>query len=92
LPDPGWHRDNGWTDGQAGYELEKFRDYWCAKARDAAKLDWQATWRNWLRKAAESGHGPRTTPGEPWQAPVSTTSQRVSAALRLAERFEAEGQ
>lgn len=29
---------------------EKFRDYWTAKAgRDAAKLDWDATWRNWVR-------------------------------------------
>lgn len=31
-------------------ELERFRDYWTAKAgKDAVKVDWQATWRNWLR-------------------------------------------
>ena len=30
--------------------FEQFRDYWCAKAgKDAIKLDWQATWRNWVR-------------------------------------------
>lgn len=32
-------------------EGEKFRDYWHAKAgRDAAKLDWEAVWRNWCRR------------------------------------------
>jgi hypothetical protein len=33
---------------------EKFVDYWQAKAgRDAAKLDWNGTWRNWIRSEAE---------------------------------------
>lgn len=30
---------------------EKFSDYWIAKAgKDACKLDWLATWRNWCRQ------------------------------------------
>lgn len=29
---------------------ERFRDYWVSKAgKDAVKLDWDATWRNWVR-------------------------------------------
>lgn len=33
-------------------EAEAFRDYWCAKSgADAAKLDWSATWRNWVRRS-----------------------------------------
>jgi hypothetical protein len=29
---------------------DSFRDYWVAKAgKEAAKLDWDATWRNWVR-------------------------------------------
>lgn len=33
-------------------EAEKFRDYWRAKAgKDGVKLDWSATFRNWLRNA-----------------------------------------
>ena len=29
---------------------EQFRDYWSAKAGSGStKLDWQATWRNWIR-------------------------------------------
>lgn len=35
-------------------EADKFRDYWTAKAgASAAKLDWLATWRNWIRAAIE---------------------------------------
>ena len=33
-------------------QIEQFKDYWCAKAgKDATKLDWDATWRNWIRRA-----------------------------------------
>lgn len=36
-------------------EHRKFIDYWTAKAgKDGAKLDWAATWRNWIRRAAET--------------------------------------
>ncbi|CAK00999.1 hypothetical protein [Bartonella tribocorum] len=35
-------------------EIAKFRDYWHSKAgANATKIDWQATWRNWVRKAIE---------------------------------------
>jgi uncharacterized protein YdaU (DUF1376 family) len=35
-------------------ETEKFRDYWSAKSgKDATKLEWKATWRNWCRNAIE---------------------------------------
>lgn len=35
-------------------ETAKFIDYWRAKTgRDATKHDWVATWRNWMRRAAE---------------------------------------
>lgn len=38
----------------ADREAEKFRNFWIAKAgKDAAKLDWFATWQNWCRKAEE---------------------------------------
>ena len=39
-------------------EAEKFRNYWTAKAgKDAAKLDWDATWQNWILKALETPNG-----------------------------------
>jgi hypothetical protein len=30
-----------------------FRDYWIAKPKDATRLDWLATWRNWIRKECQ---------------------------------------
>lgn len=37
-------------------ELENFRDYWTAKTGAAAtKMDWRATYRIWMRKAAKEG-------------------------------------
>lgn len=46
-------------------ELANFRDYWTAKAGQAAtKLDWDATWRTWIRKvdnfAPKSSNQPKT--------------------------------
>jgi hypothetical protein len=39
-----------------GKELANFRDYWTAKSgANATKLDWQATWRQWARKADRPG-------------------------------------
>jgi uncharacterized protein YdaU (DUF1376 family) len=35
-------------------EGECFRDFWLAKAgKDGRKADWSATWRTWIRRAAE---------------------------------------
>lgn len=46
-------------------ELANFRDYWTAKAgQSATKLDWDATWRTWIRKvdnfAPKASGRPRT--------------------------------
>lgn len=36
------------------HEVDKFRDYWHGKAGQAArKVDWIATWRNWIRNKHE---------------------------------------
>ena len=46
-----------WQPGMLERELARFRDYWTAKSgRTAAKQDWQAAWRNWLRNAEEWTH------------------------------------
>lgn len=42
-------------------EGSKFRDYWTARAdRGGVKLDWAATWRNWVRRAIEENRYART--------------------------------
>lgn len=64
-------------------EVLKFRDYWSAKAgRDAAKLDWPATFRNWVRQA--STFAPRTTQGT---APARGSQE---AKTLVAQRREAQ--
>lgn len=67
-------------------ETEKFRDYWSAKSgRDAAKVDWTATWRNWMRNAADRTAPPVLNGNKP-----STTDSRVNAGLELARRYAEE--
>lgn len=98
-----WFRDNNLgavIDGAV--EHEKFMDYWRAEAgARARKLDWPATWRRWMRTAAERGQRrPGTaldrsahdwaTPGGGTYRP-STTDQRVGQALSLAAKYEEQG-
>lgn len=52
-PDMGFASGLGLTLSQAQTEVSKFRDYWGSKGSGATKTDWQATWRNWVRTAAE---------------------------------------
>lgn len=66
-PDRDFAARLGFGPAEVELELEKFRDYWTAKSgRDAAKLDWLATWRNWMRNAARPrrGHRPQAPPHE----------------------------
>jgi hypothetical protein len=48
-------------------EFDRFLDYWrAASGANARKHDWDATWRNWCRRAADTGknnNGPRPTGG-----------------------------
>jgi biotin operon repressor len=36
------------TTEEINHEADKFRNYWLAATKNAAKRDWEATWRNWL--------------------------------------------
>jgi hypothetical protein len=54
-------------------ETEKFVNYWRAKSgKDATKVDWPATWRNWMLTAAERLPGARASPSghSPYRNPV----------------------
>ena len=47
-----WTLTQGFTAGQGRTLVAEFVDYWTAKAgRDATKTDWDATFRNWVRRA-----------------------------------------
>lgn len=71
----------GLTREEINREADRFRDYWTAKSgREACKLDWSATWRNWVRsdfrKRAGSGSGNASRNGD-----------RLGAFDKLAERL-----
>lgn len=77
-------------------EHQKFMNYWRAKAgAGATKLDWPATWRNWMLSAAERFQPARASPGNvvalrDHQPRPSTADLRVADAMALAQRLSAE--
>lgn len=61
-------------------EHAKFVDYWTDKTgKDATKLSWDGTWRNWIRRAAESRPTLRAV-----GATNSTVDDKVNGWLNLA--------
>jgi hypothetical protein len=74
----------------AHLEAAKFCDYWkAASGRQATKLDWQATWRNWIRNAHPSR--PYRSPGGPPPAreTVPPLSRHGQETLVNLNRFKA---
>lgn len=77
-----WAEDRGFTDAAIADMTAEFVDYWRAKSgKDATKLDWDGTWRNWVRKEdpdrrnrrvrpvlAVAGGSPRGSGIKPWLA------------------------
>jgi len=88
VPDAAFAAESGLSSSEAQAEADKFRDYWLAKAgASGVKLDWQATWRNWVRRAAENRqHQAR---GSPAPKPM-TPSQFADQLARSLEHDDAE--
>ena len=60
-------------------QLDSFCDYWHAKTgQQATKLDWDATWRNWLRRANDQPGRRRPQPSNQpdWQALAARAQAR----------------
>lgn len=52
-----WAVSEGWPERLVREQAEIFKDYWLAKSgKDASKRDWQATWRNWMRRVEKPGN------------------------------------
>jgi len=65
LPDE-WRGEARQLIGGASVDIDNeaalFRDYWIAKAgKEAAKVDWRATWRNWIRRTVSQAGGQPST-------------------------------
>jgi hypothetical protein len=81
-----WAREKAPTAKRADHEA--FCDYWRAQpGQRGVKLDWPATWRNWMRREQERRSNGR---GAGAGSRVSTTDQRVAAGLALAAELEAQ--
>lgn len=53
-----WAVSEGLTVEAVRREADKFRDFWIAKpGAGGRKLDWSATWRNWIRNSNDRGMG-----------------------------------
>lgn len=72
LP-PNWELPEQWRiwaaaerpDLDPSKTAERFRDHWLAKAgRDGCKLDWLATWRNWVRNERSMLPAPAGVPAQ----------------------------
>jgi len=49
----------GFTGAALAEELDRFRDYWASQpGQRGTKLDWPATFRNWLRNSRGTRHAP----------------------------------
>ena len=49
-----WAVSEGYGFEQIRVEADKFKDYWHSVAgAKGVKLDWQATWRNWMRNSSQ---------------------------------------
>ena len=68
-----------WTADVVRLEADKFADHWRAKSgKDAAKLDWEATWRNWCRSdIAQRSH------------PAPSSANKNGQSLNKQEALEA---
>lgn len=61
-----------WTADNVRKVAEKFKDHWLAKAgRDANKVEWEATWRNWVRGEGSEQRGPASIAQTVVAAPIA---------------------
>jgi uncharacterized protein YdaU (DUF1376 family) len=62
--------------------FDQFKDYWIAQAgQKGVKLDWFATWRNWVR----STNAPKQNPYDVVRLTVASSNEPDPALLKIAE-------
>lgn len=60
--------------------FEQFKDYWCAKpGKDGVKLDWFATWRNWVRNQK----APKLNPADNIRTTVPPSNEPDAALEKI---------
>lgn len=70
-----WALSEGWPEPAIRDQADRFRDYWISKpGQKGVKLDWLATWRNWMRNS----NAPKAIKGGQ-NGPASKSEQRLHA-------------
>jgi hypothetical protein len=78
LEDPAVNKAEQWTEEHLRLQADKFRDHWHAKSgKDARKVDWFATWRNWCRDPKAAMPAARRSGGGAWW--LSPESRKAKA-------------
>ena len=84
-----WAVSEGYQIDAIRTEADNFKDYWRARAGPTAtKLDWEATWRIWMRKTPKTSH-PRKNSNEQFGAAIHQLADRLSvgtARIDLSDR------
>lgn len=70
-------------------QAERFVDYWRA-APKGTKLDWPATWRQWIRTAVERGQQTRPGSATPRAWSTRPTQESALAAIEAANNHESD--
>lgn len=72
----------GWTADEIRREADRFHDHWKAQSgQRGRKADWQSTWRNWIRKAADDRRA--RTSGRPSAATPENKQEALEARNRM---------
>lgn len=80
-PDPTIATLIGLDHDRAADQLDRFRDYWNSKAgKDARKVDWTGTWRNWCRNALERTNG-RGSPATRYPTDADRAAERTATRI-----------
>lgn len=83
-----WARENAPLAGLVDHD--SFCDHWRAQAgQRAVKRDWEATWRNWMRRTQENRSRGVAGGSRPRPVTTSTTDDRVSGALQIGAQLQA---
>ena len=77
-PDRELAKQLGWSETQIDTEAANFRDYWTAKpGSGGCKLDWPATWRQWVRNSRTKPAGISSTAMPAFSTPVDIDWKNV---------------
>lgn len=80
------------TEDDVRLQAENFRDYWIAlPGQRGVKLDWYATWRNWIRNFRQIGNKQNGSGGSNWwmsNAGIDAKGREIGLTARGGENYE----